>query len=219
MSVKRWLTRKNPKFLLGIKPDIQGFPAPMLYNWIAETLWWGGPIQGSIVACILCTIMISRVESIICVNDKVVNFSLVMKQKRFFFVSSGVWGKECGQKEKSIFLLAIPTILSTTACRQDDVNPKQSPNFCNLRLFSYLGRRWRYAGLGKEKTLCHCYCIDALDCFVWGVLVTKPNMTPDQLLNSPFKQSCIPLWNWRRSWCCIKSHWEFYSLQPISWTL
>lgn len=96
------------------------------------------------MTCILCTISISRVESIICVNEKVVNLSLVMKQKRFFFVSSGVWGKECGQKEKSIFLLAIPTILSTTACRQDGVNPKQSPaNFCNLRLFSYLGRRWR----------------------------------------------------------------------------
>lgn len=113
------------------------------------------------MTCILCTIRISRVESIICVNEKVVNFSLVMKQKRFFFVSSGVWAKG-----KEYFLLAIPTILSTTACQQDDVNPKQSPNFCNLRLFSYLGRRWRYAGLGKEKTLCHCYCIDASDCFV-----------------------------------------------------
>ena len=55
------------------------------------------------MTCILCTIRISRVESIICVNEKVVNFSLVMKQKRFFSVSSGVWGKECGLKEKSIF--------------------------------------------------------------------------------------------------------------------
>ena len=55
------------------------------------------------MTCILSTIRISRVESIIYVNEKVVNFSLVMKQKIFFFVSSGVWSKECGQKEKSIF--------------------------------------------------------------------------------------------------------------------
>ena len=124
------------------------------------------------MTCILCTIRISRVESIICVNEKVVNFSLVMKQKRFFFVSSGVWGKEYGQKEKSILVYQPSCQLlhvDKMVLIQNSVLYIVSDlvaYFCNLRLFSYLGRRWRYAGLGKEKTLCHCYCIDVSDCFV-----------------------------------------------------
>lgn len=42
----------------------------------------------------------------------------------------------------------------------------------------------------------------------------EAKVTSGELLGSPFKLSCILLWNTGRSWCYIKSHSKLHSKQP-----